>query len=154
MRRPCEHTAPELLYLETRWASLLSFGLTAGLLKDVLPVDTRTNAATIRNHLHKVALRQELGDGQPRLAEVEGDLADGKEVPVPEGPIIVGIDGAYLRNWHDKGKKFEVIVGKSVPEVRDHRYFGLVQPMMTSQNAGCSRCCVPRICGSTRASPS
>src|SRR3954449_6741901 len=119
-----DHTAPELLYLETRWASLMSFGLTAGLLKDVLPIDTRTNAATIRNHLHKVALRQEadLGDGQPRLAEVEGDPADGKELPVPEGPIVVGIDGAYLRNWHDKQKKFEVIVGKSVPEVRDHRY--------------------------------
>src|SRR5687767_7970058 len=47
------HTAPELLYLETRWASLVSYDLTAGLLKDVLPVDTRTNAATIRNHLHK-----------------------------------------------------------------------------------------------------
>ena len=46
---------------------------------------------------------------------------------MPAGPIVVGIDGAYLRNWHDKGKKFEVIVGKSVPEVRDHRYFGLVQ---------------------------
>jgi hypothetical protein len=24
-----EHTAPELLYLETRWASLISFGMTA-----------------------------------------------------------------------------------------------------------------------------
>ncbi|MGF7213558.1 hypothetical protein GGE65_008204 [Skermanella aerolata] len=124
-----EHTAPELLYLETRWASLMSYGLTAGLLKEVLPVDTRINAATIRNHLHKVALRQEaeLDDGQLRLAEVESDPADGKEVPVPEGPIVVGIDGAYLRSWHDKGKKFEVIVGKSVPEFRDHRYFGLVQ---------------------------
>ena len=116
-----------LLYLETRWASLVSYDLTAGLLKDVLPVDTRTNAATIRNHLHKVALRQEaeLGDERPRI--VEGDPAGGKELPMPDGPIVVGIDGAYLRNWHDKGKKFEVIVGKSVPEVRDHRYFGLVQ---------------------------
>ncbi len=49
----------------------MSFGLTVGLLKDVLPVDTRTNAVTIRNHLHKVALQQEaeLGDGQPRFAE-------------------------------------------------------------------------------------
>jgi hypothetical protein len=65
--------------------------------------------------------------GQPRLAEVEGDTADGKELPMPEGPIIVGIDGAYLRNWHDKGKKLEVIVDKAVPEVRDHRYFGLFQ---------------------------
>ena len=97
------------------------------MLKDVLPVDARTNAATIRNHLHKVALRQEaeLGDERPRI--VEGDPAGGKELPMPEGPIVVGIDGAYLRTWHDKGKKFEVIVGKSVPEVRDHRYFGLVQ---------------------------
>src|SRR3954447_2884790 len=122
-----EHTAPELLYLETRWASLVSFGLTAGLLKDVLPIDARTNAATIRNHLHKVATRQEaeLGDERPRF--LEGDPADGKELPVPEGPIIVGLDGAYLRSWHDKNRKFEVIVGKSVPEVRDHRYFGLVQ---------------------------
>src|SRR3954466_2299940 len=120
-----EHTAPELLYLETRWASLVSFGLTAGLLKDVLPVDA--SAATIRNHLHKVALRQEaeLGDERPRF--LEGDPSDGKELSVPEGPIIVGLDGAYLRSWHDKQKKFEVIVGKSVPEVRDHRYFGLVQ---------------------------
>ena len=101
-----DHTAPELLYLETRWASLVSYGLTAGLLKDVLPIDTRTNAATIRNHLHKVALRQEaeLGDEQPCFVEVEGDPADGKELSVPEGPIIVGIDGAYLRNWHDKGR--------------------------------------------------
>src|SRR5690349_9382300 len=94
------HTAPELLYLETRWASLMSFGLTAGLLKDVLPVDVRTNAATIRNHLHKVALRQEaeLGDERPRI--VEGDPAGGKELPMLEGPIVVGIDGAYLRSWH------------------------------------------------------
>jgi hypothetical protein len=29
------HTAPERLDLETRWASLVSYGLTVGLLKDV-----------------------------------------------------------------------------------------------------------------------
>ena len=34
-----ERTAPELLYLESRWASLISFGMTAALLRDVLPVD-------------------------------------------------------------------------------------------------------------------
>jgi hypothetical protein len=33
-----EHTAPELLYLKTRWASRVSFGLTVALLKDVLPI--------------------------------------------------------------------------------------------------------------------
>src|SRR3954470_9957855 len=54
-----EHTAPELLYLETRWGSLISFGLTAALLKDVLPVADTTNPETVRCHLQRVATRQE-----------------------------------------------------------------------------------------------
>jgi hypothetical protein len=33
-----EHVSPERLYLETKWASLISFELTAHLLKDALPV--------------------------------------------------------------------------------------------------------------------
>src|SRR5688500_85648 len=46
-----EHTAPELLYLESKWASLVSYGLTADLLKEVLPIGSTANASTIRNHL-------------------------------------------------------------------------------------------------------
>lgn len=33
------HTAPELLYLESKWASLVSYGLTVEALRDFLPVD-------------------------------------------------------------------------------------------------------------------
>src|SRR4029453_7202731 len=54
-----EHTAPELLYLETRWASLISFGMTTTLLKDVLPISGTTNPETVRQHLHRVAGRQD-----------------------------------------------------------------------------------------------
>ena len=54
-----ERTAPELLYLETRWASLVSYGMTADLLKDVLPIGGTADASTIRRHLHKVAARHE-----------------------------------------------------------------------------------------------
>src|SRR3954451_9362778 len=50
-----ERTAPELLYLETRWASLVSFSLAAELLNDLLPIGSTANACTIRRHLHKVA---------------------------------------------------------------------------------------------------
>ena len=42
-----ENTSPELLYLESKWASLVSFGVTVDLLKDVLPID-RANASTVR----------------------------------------------------------------------------------------------------------
>ena len=54
-----DHTAPELLWLETRWASLVSFDTATGLLKDVLPIGERLNAETVRNHLHKTARRME-----------------------------------------------------------------------------------------------
>ena len=52
-----DRISPELLYIETKWASLMSYGLTASLLKDVLPVSNTQNAATVRNHLHKIYRR-------------------------------------------------------------------------------------------------
>src|SRR5687767_9451472 len=77
-----EYAAPELLYLETRWASLISFGMTAALLKDVLPVAGTTNPETVRQHLHKVAVRQDtdLGTDQPSSRD-EGSIA-GQASPI------------------------------------------------------------------------
>jgi hypothetical protein len=122
-----EHTAPELLYLETKWASLVSFGLTAQLLKEVLPIGSTANVSTIRSHLHRVATRQEtdLGGEQPDL--IEGGPTGARQEQVRQEPMIVGIDGGYVRNWHDKKRNFEVLVGKCMPEDREARYFGLVQ---------------------------
>ncbi|MGF7213512.1 hypothetical protein GGE65_008156 [Skermanella aerolata] len=122
-----EHTAPKLLYLETRWASLVSFGLTADLLRDVLPVADTTNSETVRQHLHKVATRQDadLGTSEPGLRN--DDPAAGRASPIPWEAVVVGIDGGYLRNWLVKKRNFEVIVGKSMAEDRDDRYFGLVR---------------------------
>jgi hypothetical protein len=122
-----EHVAPELLYLETRWASLISFGMTAALLKDVLPVAGTTNSETVRQHLHKVAARHEADLGGEPAGLVDSAPAAGQASPVLREAVIVGIDGGYLRNWHDKRKKFEIIVGKSMAEDRDDRYFGLVR---------------------------
>jgi len=119
-----ERTAPELLYLETKWASLVSFGLTAQLLKEVLPVGSTANAGTIRRHLHKVAAHHEadLGSEQPVGLESDPD----NDQPVPQETVIVGIDGGYVRNWHDKKRNFEVMVGKSMASGCNDRYFGLV----------------------------
>lgn len=46
-----EHTAPDPFYLESRWASLISFGMTAAFLRDVLPVADTTNPETVRQRL-------------------------------------------------------------------------------------------------------
>src|SRR5689334_1594428 len=122
-----EHTAPELLYLETRWASLVSYGLTADLLQEVLPIGRGANASTIRSHLYRVAARHEADLGAEPPSVKEASSAEPQELPVSVGPILVGIDGGYIRNWHDKQRKFEVIVGKAVPAERGSRYFGLVR---------------------------
>ena len=119
-----EHTAPELLYLETKWASLVSFGLTAQLLKEVLPIGSTANACTIRRHLHKIAVRHEADLGSEQRVGLESGPDNGQ--PLPQETVIVGIDGGYLRNWYDKKRNFEVIVGKSLSTGRNDRYFGLV----------------------------
>ena len=112
-----ERTAPELLYLEAKFASLVSYGLSMKLFEEVLPIGAEINASTIRNHTLAVAerLENELGDEQAFL--IEGCERDWEELPRPEMPLTVGIDGGYVNSCEQKGKKdgrFEVIVGKSV----------------------------------------
>ena len=126
-----EHVAPEMLYLETKWASLISFGATVGLLKDVLPVGEALNAETIRNHLHRVATQAEAELGEEQVFFIEGSPRERAQLPLPEGPIVVGIDGGYVRDREPdrEGRQthFEVTVGKSMAEDSGNRYFGLVQ---------------------------
>jgi hypothetical protein len=57
-------TSPEMLYLETKWASLIPFARATDLLKEVLPVGDLVNAESVRNHLQLTAERteQELGE--------------------------------------------------------------------------------------------
>ena len=45
------HITPELLYLETKWASLIPFEKTANLLKEVLLVSETLNASTIQKKI-------------------------------------------------------------------------------------------------------
>ena len=56
-----------------------------------------------------------------------GLTGSGNGQPLPQAAVIVGIDGGYVRNWHDKKHNFEVVVGKSMAADRDDRYFGLVR---------------------------
>lgn len=106
-----DHTSAERLYLETKWASIIPFGKTVDLLKDVLPMSDTLNAASIRNHLLKVAQKEEADLGEEQFTFIEGCQNDWDKLPRPEGTIVVGLDGGYLRSWKKKGTKFEVIAG-------------------------------------------
>jgi hypothetical protein len=121
-----DHVAPERLYLEARWASLVPYAAAAGLLADVLPVGATINATTVRAHVLRVAERAEAELGEERQCFIDGCPADWAELPPPEGRIVVGLDGGYVRDWTDKTGNFEVIVGRSMAEDREARYLGLV----------------------------
>ena len=54
-----DRVAPERLYLETRWASLVPYATAAELLADILPVTAGVNATTVRRHVLRVAERVE-----------------------------------------------------------------------------------------------
>jgi hypothetical protein len=93
----------------------------------VLPVDQKLNASTIRNHLGLVARQV---DNQLSVAPSsiqEGRFVGRNMVAQPEGSLVMGVDGGYVRNWNQKKTCFEVIVGKSVPTHQPAKCFGFVQ---------------------------
>jgi hypothetical protein len=120
------HVAPERLYLEARWASLVPYAVASGLLSDILPVAAGIGAGTLRRHTLRVAERAEAELADERPWFIDGCPAEWRKLPIPEGRIVVGLDGGYLRDWTEKKTNFEVIVGRSMPEDRPARYLGLV----------------------------
>jgi hypothetical protein len=73
--------APKLLFIVTKWASLVSYGPTAQALKDFHPLDATLNETTVQNHLLAVAKRCENELGEEQWALVEGCPADWAALP-------------------------------------------------------------------------
>ena len=92
----------------------------------MLPITSGANANTVRNHTLSVAERSESELGEERVSFIDGCPAQWQELPIPEGRIVVGLDGGYVRDWEDRKSNFEVIVGCSLPEDREPRYLGMV----------------------------
>jgi hypothetical protein len=66
-----DHIAPERLYLETRWASLVPYAAAADLMADVLPIDSGINAMTVRQHAMRTAERLERELTEDRVSFME-----------------------------------------------------------------------------------
>ena len=65
------HCAPELSCLQTKFASLMSYGLSVDLLSEVLPLANEINPRSMRRQLQGVAQRieSELGEERPQFIE-------------------------------------------------------------------------------------
>jgi hypothetical protein len=120
------HTAPELEFLQAKWAAHLSFAAVADLLHDVLPVDSCLNDETIRMQVFKTAERLEAELGPEQFAFDAGCQLEIEESPEPGPPITVGLDGGYIRGRERRPGAtgcFEVIAGKSIPEEGPSKVF-------------------------------
>ncbi len=96
-------SSPELLYLETKWGSLIPFEKVADLLKEVLPVGQTTNHETVREHRQAMAERMEAELGEEREPHVSEGQEEPGEPPLPDGPMTEGMDGGYVRAAHQEG---------------------------------------------------
>src|SRR5499427_10389605 len=76
-----ESVAPELLYMEAKWSSLVSYGMSLDALQDFLPLDLTLDVKTIRYDTLKVAKRMEAELGEERSSFIEGDPRDWGRLP-------------------------------------------------------------------------
>src|SRR4051812_5826341 len=97
--------APELAYVTAKFAALAPFGKVAALLSELLPLAGARNAGTVRNRTLRVG--QDVVQ-QPSTGTAKRPMAQ------PAGPVVVGLDGGYVRSRHRPERHFEVIAGKVI----------------------------------------
>jgi hypothetical protein len=125
-----ERSTPELAYLQARFAGLVSYGITANLLAELLPLGRKLHPAVVRRQTQAVAQRLEDELGEERFSFIDTCQAEREELPRPELPLLVGLDGGYVHSSHQRSRRdgwFEVIAGKAVPTQGRATCFGYVQ---------------------------
>jgi len=98
--------APELAYVTARYAALMPFGKVASLLSELLPIGGAQNTGTVRNRTLRVGTEI-----------VQEHLVGTVQQPPAQaaGPVVVGLDGGYVRSRHRQEERhFEVVAGKVI----------------------------------------
>jgi hypothetical protein len=125
-----ERTTPELAYLQARLAGIVSYGITAKLLGELLPLGRKLHPAVVRRQTQAVAARLEDELGEERFSFIDTYQADREQLPRPDLPLTVGLDGGYVHSSQQRSRRdgwFEVIAGKVVPAHGPASCFGYVQ---------------------------
>ncbi len=99
--------APELAYVMARYAALALFGKIAALLSELLPIAGAQNAGTVRNRTLRV--------GEDVVQSHATETAKRPVAVQATGPVVVALDGGYVRSRHPQQERhFEVVAGKVI----------------------------------------
>ena len=107
-----ERTTPELAYLENKFAALISYGLTAELLAEVLPTGGDINVAGVYRNLQGVAKRMEAELGEEKWQFIDGCQRDWDMLPQPGPPLTVGLDGGFIHAKDQKSRGESLLTGQ------------------------------------------
>ncbi|MGI4942979.1 MAG: ISKra4 family transposase [Janthinobacterium lividum] len=120
--------APEFAYVTARYAAMVPFGKAAALLSELLPVSGTQHASTVRSRTLRV--------GTEVVQANTAETAKQPTAPATGGPVVVGLDGGYVRSRHrTEGRRFEVIAGKVIhADGAQHRFaFTRTGPAVTAE---------------------
>src|SRR3954470_3016195 len=119
--------APELAYVTARYAALVPFGKVATLLSELLPMGGAQNAGTVRNRTLRV--------GQEVVQQHSIGTAKRPSAQAAR-PVVVGLDGGYVRSRHRPERHFEVVAGKVIDaQGAQHRFAFARKGQVTASEA-------------------
>lgn len=124
---------------------------------ELLPLGRRLHPAVVRRAVHAVADRLEGELGEERPSFIDTCQCDREELPRPDLPIVVGLDGGYVHSSQQRSRTdgwFEVIAGRPSPPPGDPPASGTCRPTTPNPDGACSRCSKRRACRPTSRSPS
>src|SRR5215210_3663566 len=118
--------APELAYVNAKFSALAPFGKVAALLSELLPISGAQNAGTVRDRMLRI--------GQEVVQQHSTGTAKRPSAQAAR-PVVVGLDGGYVRSRHRPERHFEVVAGKVIDaRGAQHRFaFARNGPSLTSE---------------------
>jgi len=131
---------PELLYLTTRWASIISYGASRTLLEDVLPIGTAMSCSSIRNAVRQIgqrlddeaAVEESADPGNERSTSDRAHRVDGTH------QLAVTLDSGYIRS-NDRSDKGSRWFSATVARLIGHRGCRRVPWICQAEDPLCGR---------------
>ena len=125
-----ERSTPELVYLETKFASLVSYGATVDLMTSLLPLEDELAVSSLHRQVSRVAERMEKALGTEKVFFADGCRAEWNQLPEAGDRLFVSLDGGYVRartKTQRQAGTMEIITGQCVKNDGGSRRFASVQ---------------------------